>query len=106
MHATMHPSSVITSTARCECVRRDAGSTSCLQVGVGGLVVGCWWCSERGQLPAPYCFALALNRNTANLCATRKTTTTQFPRRLIKENAEVRQSKGSFPPFPHRGNLE
>jgi hypothetical protein len=28
--------------------------------------------------------------------------TTQFPRRLIKEKAEVRQSQGSVSPFPHR----
>jgi hypothetical protein len=33
-------------------------------------------------------------------------TTTQCPRRLIKEKAEVRQSQGSVPPFPHRGNIE
>jgi hypothetical protein len=36
----------------------------------------------------------------------KKVTTTQFPRRLIKEKAEVRQSQGSVPPFPHRGNTE
>jgi hypothetical protein len=26
-----------------------------------------------------------------------------FPKRLIKEKAEVRQSQRSVPPFPHRG---
>jgi hypothetical protein len=36
----------------------------------------------------------------------KKVTTTQFPRRLIKEKAEVRQSQGSVPPFPHRGNTQ
>jgi hypothetical protein len=33
-------------------------------------------------------------------------TTTQFPRRLIEEKAEVRQSQDSVPPFPHRGNIK
>jgi hypothetical protein len=32
----------------------------------------------------------------------REVTTTQFLRRLIKENAEVRQSQGSVPPFLHQ----
>jgi hypothetical protein len=33
---------------------------------------------------------------------TKTVPTTQFPRRLIKQETEVRQSQGSIPPFPHR----
>jgi hypothetical protein len=35
-------------------------------------------------------------------CGKKRRTTTQFPRRVIKEKAEVRQSQGSVPPAPHR----
>jgi hypothetical protein len=36
----------------------------------------------------------------------KRATTTQFPRRLIKEKAEVRQRQRSVPPFPHFGNID
>jgi hypothetical protein len=54
-------------------------------------------CDQFSQQPCCQAFQPIRNRQTF-----KNVTTTQFRKRLIKEKAEVRQSQGSVPPFPHQ----
>jgi hypothetical protein len=55
-------------------------------------------CPHITPMPSHHTDALTSHR-CPHLQKNKIVTTTQFPRRLIKEKAEVRQSQGSVPPF-------